>query len=143
MMPVRLTTLRLTTLRLTTLRLTTLCLTTAVLFAVLAVPAPGLSQPGPVCASPEVLDQVARIIAATGSTARIELVVGGQGVAGLAGLGQAPAAQPHTVACAVRLFDWAYDTSRHGLVPQPRERTYAFTVRRGRNALFVQPLSVE
>ncbi len=123
--------------------MTPLRLTTAVLLAVLAAPAPGLCQPAPVCASPEVLDQVARIIAATGSTARIELVAGERGVAELAGLGQAPAAQPHTVACAVRLLDWVHDTSRYGLAPQPRERTYAFTVRRGRNALFVQPLSVE
>ena len=110
-------------------------LISASLLVALAAPTPVLCQPRPVCADPDVLDRINRIIAESGSTAHMEL-----GAIELGWVGQAPVAQLNTVACAVRLVEWAYDTSRYGPVPRRWERIYSFTVRRGRNALFVEPL---
>lgn len=110
------------------------------LLVVLAAPTPGLSQPGPVCANPDVLDRIARIIATSGSTGRMENGAIEFGAIDLSLVRQVPSAQPNTVACAVGLVGWTYDTGRYGSVPRRWERTYSFTVRRGRNALFVELL---
>lgn len=100
------------------------------LASALAIPA-AMAHAGPVCGSPEVLETVARMIAARGSDARIE-----PGPAG-----QVPTAQPHTVLCAVRVLERFYDTNRFDLAPQYRHQVYEFTVRQGRNGLFVDALS--
>ena len=86
---------------------------------------------GPVCNSPEVLEVIARMSAARGRDARIE-----PGPAG-----QIPTEQPHTVLCAVRVLERFYDTNRFDLAPQYRHQVYEFTVRRGRNGLFVDAVS--
>ena len=117
------------------------CLICIPLLVTLAVPTPGRSQPGPVCANPDVLDRIARIIATSGSTGDGKIGATELGAIDLALVRQVPFAQLNTVACIVTFVVWTYDTGRYGHVPRRWDRTYSFTVRRGRNALFVEPLS--
>ncbi len=98
--------------------------------------APAYSQSGAsyglICVKPEVLDRVAEILQAQGSRAQVLV----DGVAEIPGL------LPHTVNCAVLLRQIVYDTDRHGYVPDGRTVKYGFTVRQGRNGLFVDAPSV-
>lgn len=86
--------------------------------------------PGPVCGRNEVLGVVADDIARRGVDA---VIVPGD-------VGEAPAAIPDTVRCSVRLQTIFYDTDRHGYVPQVRLTILEFTVRAGRNGLFVDAI---
>ena len=86
--------------------------------------------PVPVCARNEVLDIVADDVARRGIAATI---VPGS-------IGQVPTARPSTVRCAVRLQTTYYDTDRYGVVPQVRLTTVEYSVRAGRNGLFVEDL---
>ena len=52
-------------------------------------------------------------------------------------VGQIPTAMPDTVRCAVRLQTTFFDTNRFGGVPQVRLSVLNYTVRAGRNGLFV------
>ena len=101
--------------------------------AVLAIAASGAvaAHPGPVCGSPEVLGIIARLVAAQGNAAQIE-----PGPAA-----QVPTASPQTVLCAVRVLETFYDTNRFDLVPQYQHKIYEFTVRQGRNGLFVEAVN--
>lgn len=98
-----------------------------VLAAVFAPVAAMAGTPGPVCGAPEVLEIVARILSERGVPARIAAPP----------IGQVPTSRPDTVLCAVRLQREVFDTNRLGTVPQFREQTYEYTVRRGFNGLFV------
>jgi hypothetical protein len=101
------------------------CLLTA---AMLLAPAAAMAGvPGPACGTPEVLEIVARILNEHGLPA---LFVA-------APVGQVPTSRPDTVLCAVRLQREVFDTNRFGSIPQYRERTYEYTVRRGYNGVFV------
>ena len=86
--------------------------------------------PLPVCGRNEVLDVVADDIARRG----IDAVIVPSGV------GEAPAYAPNTVRCSVRLQTVFYDTDRYGYVPQVRLSILEFTVRAGRNGLFVDAI---
>ena len=86
--------------------------------------------PGPVCGRREVLGIVADDIARRGVDA---VIVPGD-------VGEAPAAIPDMVRCSVRLQTVFYDTDRYGYVPQVRLSILDFTVRAGRNGLFVDAI---
>ena len=86
--------------------------------------------PGPVCGRNEVLGVVADDIARRGVDA---VIVPGD-------VGEAPAVIPDTVRCSVRLQTVFYDTDRYGYVPQVRLSILEFTVRAGRNGLFVDAI---
>lgn len=86
--------------------------------------------PGPICARNEVLDVVADDIARRGIPA---VIVPGD-------VGQIPTAMPGTIRCAVRLSETYYDTNRFGYAPQLRRSIVEFTVRSGRNGLFVDQI---
>ena len=86
--------------------------------------------PGPVCSRPEVLDVVATDIARNGVASTI--VPGG--------VGEIPTVLPGAVRCAVRVSTRFFDTNRFGLVPQYRVSVLEFTVRSGRNGLFVDAI---
>ena len=83
--------------------------------------------PRPVCGRNEVLDVVADDIAQRGINA---VILPGS-------VGQVPTALPDTVRCAVRLQTTFFDTNRFGAVPQVRLSVLDYTVRAGRNGLFV------
>lgn len=83
--------------------------------------------PRPVCGRNEVLDVVAGDIAQRGLDA---VILPGS-------VGQIPTALPDTVRCAVRLQTTLFDTNRFGTVPQFRLSVLDYTVRAGRNGLFV------
>lgn len=83
--------------------------------------------PQPVCGRNEVLDVVADDIAQRGLDA---VILPGS-------VGQIPGALPDTVRCAVRLQTTFFDTNRFGTVPQVRLSVLNYTVRAGRNGLFV------
>ena len=83
--------------------------------------------PRPVCGRNEVLDVVADDIAQRGLDA---VILPGS-------VGQIPSALPDTVRCAVRLQTTVFDTNRFGAVPQIRLSVVDYTVRAGRNGLFV------
>ena len=83
--------------------------------------------PRPVCGRSEVLDVVADDIAGRGLDA---VILPGS-------VGQIPSALPDTVRCAVRLQTTVFDTNRFGAVPQYRLSVLDYTVRAGRNGLFV------
>jgi len=89
--------------------------------------APAHAAPPPVCSRIEVLDVVANEIARRGVSAVI--------VPGYFGEILTPTA--NTVLCSVRVHSTFYDTNRFGNVPQVRLSTLEFTVRAGRNGLFV------
>ena len=93
-----------------------------------AIP-PARAEMPMMCARPEVLDRVIESLRAQGS--RANLLPGD--------IGQVPGTLPHTVRCAVRLQQFIFDTTRLGPVPEWRVATYGFTVRQGRNGLFVDP----
>lgn len=84
----------------------------------------------PVCARNEVLDIVAEDIARRGIPA---VIVPGD-------VGQIPTAVPSMTRCAVRLRETYYDTNRFGYAPQLRYSIVEFTVRAGRNGLFVDQI---
>lgn len=96
-------------------------------FAGLAPPAQAAEPPRPVCARNEVLDVVADDIAQRGINA---VILPGS-------VGQVPTALPDTVRCAVRLQATFFDTNRFGAAPQVRLSVLDYTVRAGRNGLFV------
>ena len=83
--------------------------------------------PRPVCGRNEVLDVVADDIAGRGLNA---VVLPGS-------VGQVPTTLPDTVRCAVWLRTTFFDTNRFGGVPQVRMSVLDYTVRAGRNGLFV------
>ena len=83
--------------------------------------------PRPLCGRSEVLDVVADDIAQRGLNA---VILPGS-------VGQTPSALPDTVRCAVRLQTTFFDTNRFGDVPQVRLSVLEYTVRAGRNGLFV------
>ena len=93
----------------------------------LGPPAPAAEPPRPVCGRSEVLDVVADDIAGRGLSA---VILPGS-------VGQVPTALPDTVRCAVRLQTTFFDTNRFGGVPQVRMSVLDYTVRAGRNGLFV------
>lgn len=90
------------------------------------------SLPLPVCGRSEVLSVVADDIARRGVAA---VILPGA-------VGEAPDFVPGTVRCAVRLQTTFYDTDRYGYVPQVRLSILEFTVRAGRNGLFVDTISI-
>ena len=93
----------------------------------LGLPARAAEPPRPVCGRNEVLDVVADDIAGRGLDA---VILSGS-------VGQVPTALPDTVRCAVRLQTTFFDTNRFGEVPQLRLLVLDYTVRAGRNGLFV------
>lgn len=95
--------------------------------AVLGPPAWAGEPPRPVCGRPEVLDVVADDLAGRG----IDAAILGNSV------GQVPTALSDTVRCSVRLQTALFDTNRFGSVPQRRLSVLDYTVRVGRNGLFV------
>ncbi len=90
-------------------------------------PAHAGEPPRPVCGRNEVLDVVADDIAQRGLDA---VILPGS-------IGQIPGALPDTVRCAVRLQTTFFDTNRFGTVPQVRLLVLDYSVRAGRNGLFV------
>lgn len=80
----------------------------------------------PVCESPEVLARVAGVLGARGRAGVLVPLAG-----------QVPTALPEVVSCAVTLREVTYDTDRFGLSPITHEQLIGYTVRRGRNGLFV------
>ena len=99
----------------------------AAILAGMVLSAQAAPLPGPVCGRNEVLSAVADDIARRGVDA---VIVPGD-------VGEAPAAIPDTVRCSVRLQTVFYDTDRYGYAPQVRLSILEFTVRAGRNGLFV------
>lgn len=85
------------------------------------------SLPRPVCGRNEVLDVVADDIARHGIAA---VIMPGA-------IGEVPAAAPDTVRCSVRIRTTYFNTNRFGYTPQVRLSVLEFTVRAGRNGLFV------
>ncbi len=85
------------------------------------------APPQPVCARNEVLDVVADDIAQRGVTT---VIMPGS-------VGEIPTARPDTFRCSVRVQTTYFDTNRYGTVPQVRLSILEFTVRAGRNGLFV------
>lgn len=79
-----------------------------------------------VCESPEVLARVAGVLGARGRAGVLAPLAG-----------QVPTALPEVVSCAVMLREVSYDTDRCGLRPITHEQSIEYTVRRGRNGLFV------
>ena len=90
-------------------------------------PARAAEPPRPVGGRNEVLDVVADDIAGRGLNA---VILPGS-------VGQVPSALPDTVRCAVWLQTTFFDTNRFGAVPQVRMSVLDYTVRAGRNGLFV------
>ncbi len=88
--------------------------------------------PRPVCGRNEVLSVVADDIARRGVAA---VILPGA-------VGEAPDYVPGTIRCAVRLQTTFFDTDRYGTVPQVRFSVLEFTVRAGRNGLFVDAIGV-
>ncbi len=88
------------------------------------------SLPRPVCGRNEVLDVVADDIARRGVPA---VIVPGA-------IGEVPAA-PDTVRCSVWVRTTYFNTNRFGYTPQVRLSVLEFTVRAGRNGLFVDAVS--
>ena len=86
--------------------------------------------PRPICGRSEVLDVVANDIIRRGMDA---VIVPGN-------VGEAPAPSAKATRCAVRLQTTFYDTDRYGYVPQVRLSILEFTVRAGRNGLFVDAI---
>lgn len=97
------------------------------MLAGLGSPAQAAVPPQPVCSRAEVLNVVANDIAQRGVTA---VIVAGS-------VGEIPTARPDTFRCSVRVQTTYYDTNRYGTVPQVRLSILQFTVRAGRNGLFV------
>lgn len=87
--------------------------------------------PQPVCSRIEVLDVVADDLARRGIRAAI--VPGSTG--------EIPTALPDTVRCAVQLETTFYDTNLHGPIPLARLSVVEYSVRAGRNGLFVEAVS--
>ncbi|MBC7801173.1 MAG: hypothetical protein H7Z10_11170 [Gemmatimonadaceae bacterium] len=83
-----------------------------------------------VCGRPEVLGVVADDIARGGTDT---VIIPGD-------FGEVPTAQPDTVRCAVRVNTRIVDTNRFGYVPQDRQSIVEFSVRTGRNGLFVDDI---
>lgn len=83
--------------------------------------------PRPVCGRNEVLDVVADDIAQRGIDA---VILPGS-------VGQIPTALSDTVRCSVRFQATYFDTNRFGAMPQVRLSVLDYTVRAGRNGLFV------
>lgn len=102
----------------------------AAILAGMGLSAQAAPLPGPVCGRNEVLGAVADDIARRGVDA---VIVPGD-------VGEAPAAIPDTVRCSVRLQTVFYDTDRYGYAPQVRLSILEFTVRAGRNGLFVDAI---
>ena len=99
----------------------------ALILAGLGPLAQAAEPPRPVCGRNEVLDVVADDIAQRG----IDAVI-------LAGsVGETPTALPNTVRCSVRVQTTVFDTNRFGTVPQVRLSILDYSVRAGRNGLFV------
>lgn len=92
--------------------------------------AQAMIAPGLLCSRPEVLDVVAVDIARGGMP---RVIVPGE-------IGEAPTGRPDTVRCAVRISTQFYDTNQFGFAPQYRLSILEFTVRSGRNGLFVDAL---
>lgn len=86
--------------------------------------------PRPICGSNEVLNVVADDIAQRGVTA---VIVPGS-------VGEIPTARPDMFRCSVRVQTTYFDTNRYGGVPQVRLSILEFTVRAGRNGLFVDTM---
>lgn len=99
----------------------------ALLLAVVGPLAQAAEPPRPVCSRNEVLDVVADDIAQRGIDA---VILPGS-------VGEVPTALPDTVRCAVRIQATSFDTNRFGTVPQVRLSILDYTVRAGRNGLFV------
>lgn len=83
--------------------------------------------PRPVCGRTEVLAVVADDIVQRGIGA---VIVPGS-------VGEIPTGMPDTVRCSVRIQATYFDTNRFGAVPLVRLSVMDFTVRAGRNGLFV------
>lgn len=99
----------------------------AVLLASIAPLAHAAAPPQPICSRNEVLDVVAGSIAQRGVATRIIP----------SSVGEIPTASPDLFRCSVRVQTTFYDTNRYGTVPQVRLSILQFTVRAGRNGLFV------
>jgi len=99
----------------------------AVLLASIASLAHAAAPPQPICSRNEVLDVVAGSIAQRGVATRIIP----------SSVGEIPTASPDLFRCSVRVQTTFYDTNRYGTVPQVRLSILQFTVRAGRNGLFV------
>lgn len=81
------------------------------------------------CAQPQVLSLVAERLGRAGMVQSIE-----------AGpVGQVPGGQPDLVNCAVRVRAVAFDTTRFGRAPVETLSVYSYTLRLGRNGVFMQP----
>ena len=83
--------------------------------------------PRPICSRNEILDVVADSIAQRGVSS---VIMPGS-------VGEIPTASPDLFRCSVRIQTTYYDTNRYGAVPQVRLSILQFTVRAGRNGLFV------
>ena len=88
------------------------------------------APPPPVCSQSEVLRVVADDMARQGAPASFVL-----GTAG-----EIPTARPDIVRCAVQVQATTYDTNRYGYAPLARLSTVEYSVRAGRNGLFVQDI---
>ncbi len=96
-------------------------------FASIASLALAAVPPRPICSRHEVLDVVADSIAQRGVSS---VIMPGS-------VGEIPTASPDLFRCSVRIQTTYYDTNRYGAVPQVRLSILQFTVRAGRNGLFV------
>lgn len=85
----------------------------------------------PVCAEPEVLLLVAERLRRAGIPQTLEANTAGQ----------IPGLRSGMVECAVRVHTAVFDTTRYGRVPVDVVSTYRYSLRLGRNGVFVQPAS--
>lgn len=99
----------------------------AIVLACLGSLAQAEAPPRPICSRNEVLDVVADAIAQRGAAT---VIMPGS-------VGEIPTASPDLFRCSVRVQTTYYDTNRYGAVPQVRLSILQFTVRAGRNGLFV------
>lgn len=99
----------------------------ALILAGLGPLAQAAEPPQPVCSRNEVLDLVADDIAQRGISA---VILPGS-------VGEIPTVLPDTVRCSIRVQTTYFDTNRFGTVPQVRLSVLDYTVRAGRNGLFV------
>lgn len=102
----------------------------ASLALLLSAPACAFEVPLSVCGRPEVLEVVADDLARKGPGTTL--------VAG--NFGEVPGLQAGTVRCSVQVSTRYFDTNRFGYIPQIRQAIIGYTVRMGRNGLFVDAI---
>ena len=85
------------------------------------------------CAEPEVLILVAERLARAGIPQTLEAST----------VGQVPGVRSGFIECAVRVHAAIFDTPRYGAVPLDQVSVYRYTLRLGRNGVFVQPAATQ